>query len=197
MNNYLYEYGDKLYINLTNECSNNCDFCVRNAADGVGGYNLWLSKEPSAKEIIESLKKTDLDKYKEFVFCGFGEPLYALKGILEIGGYLKSLKKSVRLNTNGQADFICGAGTAEKLKNAVNTVSISLNASNAKKYNEVCKCAFGEKGFYAMLKFAEECVKNVDRVILSVVDTIGDDEIEKCRALTAHLGAEFRVRKYE
>ena len=69
MNNYVYEVGENLYINVTNKCSNKCSFCIRNGHDGMNGKNLWLDKEPTAQEIIDSLPE-DLTKYKEVVFCG-------------------------------------------------------------------------------------------------------------------------------
>ncbi|MDR3293446.1 MAG: TatD family nuclease-associated radical SAM protein [Clostridiales bacterium] len=197
MDTYIYEYGDKLYINLTNVCSNACVFCLRNTSDGVGGESLWLSREPTAEEVIALLDKKDLDKYREFVFCGFGEPLYAFDRLVEVGAYLKGRGKKVRLNTNGQGEFIVGAGAALRLVGAVDTVSISLNASDAEKYQEVCCCAFGKAGYDAMLRFAKECKDAGLRVILSVVDTIGTDEIERCKAIANGIGVTLRIRNYE
>ena len=46
-NNYVYEFGDSLYLNITNRCPNNCEFCIRNIKDGVSGNDLWLLKEPT------------------------------------------------------------------------------------------------------------------------------------------------------
>lgn len=51
-----YEINDALYINLTNGCTNNCCFCVRNHLEGFG-FDLWLDKEPSLPEIISKLSK--------------------------------------------------------------------------------------------------------------------------------------------
>lgn len=73
MQNCVYEFGDSIYINLTNECSNSCDFCIRNFKEGVGGSGLWLEHEPSAAEVIAELGKRDLSRYRGAVFCGFGE----------------------------------------------------------------------------------------------------------------------------
>lgn len=37
-----YEYGDNLYINVTNRCPNACDFCLRNNSTGsLYADNLW------------------------------------------------------------------------------------------------------------------------------------------------------------
>lgn len=196
MNTLTYIYGNKIYINLTNECSNRCNFCIRNNNDGVDDYYLWLDKNPTADEVIKDLKKYDFTKYSEAVFCGFGEPLYALDALLKVAEYLKANNIKTRLNTNGQASLIIGDGVAEKIKGKIDTVSISLNASDAKKYNEVCNCCFGEAGYDSLLKFASDCVNQKMRVIFSVVDTIGIDEIEKCRRIAEKIGVEYRVREY-
>lgn len=194
MNTFVYEYEGKTYINLTNRCSNNCDFCIRNNHDGVADNYLWLDREPAAKEVIDCLEKRNISG--EAVFCGFGEPLFALDVMLEVAAYLKSRKVKTRLNTNGQADLICGKGTAQRMKGLIDKVNISLNASNARKYNEICKCAYGEKAFNAMLDFVRECKIYIPEVVLSVVDTVGQAEIDACRALADSLGVKLRIRNY-
>lgn len=196
MNTLTYIYGNKIYINLTNECSNRCEFCIRNNNNGVNDYYLWLDKNPTAEEVIDDLKKYDFTKYSEAVFCGFGEPLYALDVLLKVAEYLKAINVKTRLNTNGQASLIIGDGVAERLKGKIDTVSISLNAGDAKRYNEICNCCFGEAGYESLLKFASDCLNEKMRVIFSVVDTIGKDEIENCRRIAEKIGVEYRVREY-
>jgi TatD family-associated radical SAM protein len=61
-----YELGGKLYINLTNRCSNHCVFCVRDKPDSFD-YDLWLEKEPTAQEVIEDIGTAD--KYEELIFA--------------------------------------------------------------------------------------------------------------------------------
>lgn len=68
-NNYVYEFGDSLYLNITNRCPNNCEFCIRNIKDGVSGSELWLLKEPTYQELVDDLSMYDLKKYKEVVFA--------------------------------------------------------------------------------------------------------------------------------
>lgn len=188
----VYKIGEKIYINLTNKCSNACTFCVRNNSSFYSGYGLWLEKEPSVEEVKEALK--DYLSYEEFVFCGYGEPLYRADAIREIGLYLKSCGKKVRVNTNGQADLIAGKGVAEKFAGAVDTVSISLNETNAADYQKLCRCRFGEEGFYSMLRFAKECKEAGLRVILSIVDVIGEEKIALAEKIAERVGAELRVR---
>ena len=194
MNTYVYEYEGKLYINLTNRCTNACVFCVRNDNQGVGKHNLWLEKEPTATEAIDGLKRMRFEKYGEIVFCGFGEPTFKLNEILEIGKFIKG-RPTVRLNTNGHGNLIHGRDITGELARVVDTVSISLNASTAKGYQEICCSEYGEKAFDAMLEFTRLCVPKFKKTVLSVVDTIGKDEIERCRKVCETTGAEFRVRE--
>ena len=76
MNTYTYELDGNLYVNLTNKCTNDCAFCVRNEKASYYGYKLWLDKEPTAEEVIAQIP--DVKKYREIVFCGFGEPTIRL-----------------------------------------------------------------------------------------------------------------------
>ncbi len=196
MNTITYVYGDKIYLNLTNKCSNNCEFCIRRNNDGLLDYYLWLDKEPTADEVIADLEKYELEKYDEAVFCGFGEPLYAIDVLIETADWLKAHGVKTRLNTNGQAGLISGPDTALKLKGRIDTVSISLNASDAEKYQKICHCKFNEEGFFEMLRFAVQCKKEGIRTVLSVVDVIGEEEVEKCRKVAKNVGVDFRVRTY-
>ncbi len=141
MDTICYEAYKNLYINLTNRCSADCTFCIRNFADGVHGYNLKLSKEPSTQEVIEALEKTDLSKYKEIVFTGLGEPTLRFDVVLAVTRWLKSQNIKVRLDTNGQAALINpGKDVILELKEAgIDSISVSLNAESEEKYNKLCR----------------------------------------------------------
>ena len=55
-NTYVYEIDGNLYINLTNECSNCCEFCVRaTQPETYEGYDLWLEKEPTAEDVLNAI----------------------------------------------------------------------------------------------------------------------------------------------
>lgn len=196
MQNYVYEFEDSLYLNLTNRCSNDCDFCIRNIKTGVSGHKLWLIEEPSAATVIAELDKMDLAPYKEVVFCGFGEPTCALSVIEEVGPYLKSRGARTRINTNGQSNLINEIeNTAEIIAPYIDAVSVSLNAGSAEKYQEICHSEFGTEAFNAMLTFARQCVAAGINTTMSVVDCIGEEEIGRCAELAKQTGAHFRVRK--
>ena len=71
-----YRIRDSLYLNITNRCTNSCDFCIRSKTRFVKGHNLKLDVEPSVEEILSSVENAK--DYKEVVFCGYGEPTLRL-----------------------------------------------------------------------------------------------------------------------
>ncbi len=193
-----YVFEKNLYINLTNQCPNACDFCLRQNTDTVGDSgSLWLDREPTREEILEDIFRRDLSQYRELVFCGFGEPTCRLEDLLEIA---KTVKEKypiiIRVNTNGLSDLINGRRTAKEFEDVVDILSISLNASTAEGYDERCHPKFGLEAFPAILQFARQSVFYVQTVILTVVDTMPKKEIEECRRLSNSIGADFRVREY-
>lgn len=190
-----YVLENSLYINLTNRCTNECNFCVRDKDCGIGDINLWLDREPTIEEVIEDVKKFNPKNYKEVVFCGYGEPTLRLDVILAVAEFIKENYNShIRINTNGHANLVYKRDVTEDFKGLIDTLSISLNAKNAKEYNGICKCAYGEAGFYAMIDFAKCATKNVHEVVLSVVDVLPEEDIEACRKIAEATGAKLRVR---
>jgi len=197
MSNIIYKYGGSLYLNITNKCPCACTFCLREQVSGVGtAENLWLESEPNAEQVISLLVETQLHPYEEIVFCGFGEPFCALDTLLNVCRYLHGQNDCppVRINTNGLGDLINGKPTSPLLEGLVDVISISLNAHNKAKYNELCKPSFGECAFDAMLKFAAECKEYIPDVRFSVVDVISGEDIEKCRKIAREMGIPLRVR---
>ena len=137
MDTYVYRIGNNLYVNLTNRCSNRCTFCVRNGKETFEGYALWLRDgEPSAGQIERALGECDCD---EVVFCGFGEPTYRLDVMLEVCDYVHAHRKKTRLNTNGHGSVINGRDIAPELVGKLDGINISLNASEAKLYDKICR----------------------------------------------------------
>lgn len=193
-----YEYGKNLYVNLTNRCPNRCEFCLRtHSAGSIYAEDLWLEREPSKEEILEDIKKRDLNQYQQLVFCGYGEPTCRLQDLLWLCDQVKKFSSiDIRINTNGLSDLINGKHSAAQLDDRVDVVSISLNAPNAEKYDDVCHSEYGLEAFPAILKFAAEAGLYVPKVYMTVVDTMPQADIDECRRICEGLGAIFRVRKY-
>ncbi len=196
MSTIVYQIDQKLYINLTNRCSNRCVFCVRNIKKEYENYSLWLSAEPTTNQVITELNEKLSKDIEQVVFCGYGEPLYRLDAIVEIATYLKEKGVKTRLNTNGQASLIVGDGVAKRLVGLIDKVNISLNATTAEKYQEICNSKFGAEAFFSLLSFADQLVFEGIAVTFSVVDTIGKEEIEKAQEIAKEHGAVLRVRTY-
>lgn len=195
----VYEVGDNLYVNLTNKCPCSCTFCIRQNADGAyGSDSLWLEHEPSAEEVIEALEKADYKKYKEIVFCGYGEPTERIEVLTETAKFIKDNNgPEIRVNTNGLSDLIHKKPTAFMFEGVVDTVSVSLNAGTKEEYLKVTRPSFGEESYEAMQKFAAECKKYVKNVVFSVVDVIGEEQLKASQEMADKLGIKLRIRKYE
>lgn len=195
-----YKVGDGLYVNVTNRCSNRCDFCIRNNGDGAyGSDSLWLLREPTEDEIIEAVFANDLSAYREIVFCGYGEPGMRLDICI---GAAKEIKRrrpetKIRINTNGQTDLIYGRNTAPDYEGAFDSVSISLNAPTAEGYDRICHSKFGLSAFEAMLKFAGNVKKYVPDTAFSVVkEFISEEELILCKRISEETGVYLKVRDY-
>ena len=189
-----------LYVNMTNRCPCACTFCLRKNGDSVYGSDpLWLDREPTVEEICHSIDQADPFRYEEIVFCGYGEPTERLYDLLAVAKYIKSKSDiKIRINTNGLADLIWNESTAPKLKGLIDTVSVSLNATNKEDYFKLVRPKFGIDSYDAMLSFTKECTKYVPNVIMTVVDEVtSKEEQEKCREICESIGAKLRVRPYE
>lgn len=196
----IYEVHDNLYVNLTNRCPCNCTFCLRQTRDHMEeSESLWLEHEPSIEELKEAFQKSDMSKYEEVVFCGFGEPTERLQILLEAAEFVKrEYGKMIRVNTNGLSDLINGTDTAPMFQGIVDTVSVSLNTPHAKRYLELTGSRFGIRSFEAVLAFAENVTKYVDTVIMTTVDTtLSREEEEECRMICEKLGVTYRIRPWE
>lgn len=189
-----YEAFGNLYLNITNQCSANCVFCIRDQCDGVYGYDLRLSREPTEEEIIRNLEGHDLEKYNEIVFTGFGEPTCRFDTVLHITKWLHDKNVIVRLDTNGHAALMNpGRNVVSELKAAgLDDVSISLNAESEERYDELCKPTF-VGSYQAMLEFTKRSVQAGIKTRMTVVGH-SDIDIDECEKIATGLGATFRVR---
>ncbi len=190
---------ESLYLNVTNRCSNDCRFCVRKRGDfSLAGFDLRLTEEPSADQVLAAIAEQETahgGPFGEVVFCGFGEPTFRLELIGEVGRALRSAGTTVRLNTNGQGALIAGRDPWPTLTDALDAVSISLNAPDSVSYQALCRPQHGEAAYDAVLSFAQKGSERVDEVVLTVVGfTLDDDATERCEQIANSLGVGFRIR---
>ena len=197
-----YQVKQSVYVNLTNRCPCACRFCLRNNGSGVFGSGpLWLEREPTLDEVTASLDGWDYTRFREVVFCGYGEPTERLDVLLAAAAHLKRRDAAlrVRVNTNGLSDLVNGKSTAPLFAGKVDCLSISLNTDNADEYLDLCRPRFGAAAYPALLKFTKEAAAVVPEVVMTVVGepVTSLEKQARCRALAEGLGARLRVRQYE
>lgn len=193
--NFTYELDGNLYINLTSKCTNDCTFCVRNEKADYFGHKLWLAREPKAEEVIARLPE-DIGAYREYVFCGFGEPTIKLPVLLEVAREIKRRGGTTRINTNGQANMIWKRDVTGELAAVIDKINVSLNEATAQDYAALCRPAFGEAAFTGLQEFAALCAEKGIDTWFSAVDIIGEEKIQACRAIARACGVTLRVRAY-
>ena len=189
-----------VYVNITNDCNCDCVFCLRSMKEMARESSLWIEHDPSLPEIVEELERLPWQYVREVVCCGFGEPLIRLDTVLSVLRWVKEHHPDMptRVNTNGLGELEHGYVFADQFAGLLDTVSISLNASNAERYLALTRSRFGISSYEAMLTFAEHCKPYVPNVVLTVVEKVEDaEEIALCRRICAERGLTLRVRPYE
>lgn len=195
----VYPVHTGLYLNLTNRCPCACTFCIRQKDEKFYVQDsLWLEHEPNFEEVKASLLAEDLNKYSEFVFCGFGEPTEALDLLLETAKFLKSkTDKPIRINTNGLGNLINKKNITPLFEGLIDAVSISLNSSDAKIYEKNVRPIYKEEAYPALIEFTREVRRYVPNVTMTTVSTtITHEDEENCRKLCEQLGVKYRIREF-
>ncbi len=197
-NTLVYSLEGKTYINLTNRCTNNCIFCLRQDKNDVCGQDMWLDNEDfSVEDVISQLKNFDISG--EVIFCGYGEPLLKLEILKEVAKYIKqkSPNTKIRINTNGHANYVYKRNIIPELKGLIDKISVSLNASTSEEYNELSQPKF-ENAYDEVKKFIKCCSQAGIQTDASIVDGYKGRrlDIEKCRKIANDLGANLRVREW-
>lgn len=198
MADIIYTYNNNVYFNITNRCTCRCIFCIRNEHDTLGeAKEMWHDHNPSWEEIKTAIDGFDFRPYKEAVFCGYGEPTCAYDNLILAAKYMKELYPDIklRINTNGLGELFNKKSIAEEMAKYIDYVSISLNAPNAKRYQEVTRPCF-EDAFKDMIAFSKKAKELFETVQFSVVDVINAEEIKASKALANELGITLRVRTF-
>ena len=197
MADILYTYKNQVYANITNRCDCNCQFCIRSRKDSLGeADNLWHKSEPTLEEIRQAMDAFDFKGYDELVYCGYGEPTCALDNLLASAAYAKEKQNiKIRLNTNGLANLYHKRNIIPELAKVIDSVSVSLNAPTAEKYQEVTRPQF-ENAFPALLEFAELAKGAFEHVQFSIVDVLPEEEIKECQRIADERGIYLKIRKF-
>ena len=198
--NLVYLLDGKVYINLTNSCTNNCVFCIRDIKDDVVGANLFLSSENvKAEDVIAQLEKIYEKLSSEIIFCGYGEPMLKLDIIKEVAKYIKEKYPNtiIRINTNGQANLVYKRNVLPELKGLIDKFSISLNGENEEVYNRISLPKI-EGAYTAVKDFIKEAVKEGFDTTATIVTGYKNYNVDmqKCIEITKDLGAKFRERPW-
>ena len=140
----------------------------------------------------------DVERYREVVFCGYGEPTEAFDLLVRVARAVKErYGKPIRVNTNGQGSLINGRNIAPELEGVVDSVSISLNSPDAARYQQIVRSRYGEEAFDGMLDFAREAARHVPQVTMTTVETtLTPEEEDRCRAICEELGVRYRIREW-
>ena len=201
--NLVYTLEGKIYINLTNKCTNRCVFCIRNSSDAIEGKNLWLANEKfSSVDVIAQFEHvfSENKDVKEVVFCGFGEPLIKFDMFMEVSKFIKENYPNIkiRVNTNGQANLINKKDVIPELVKYSDAVSVSLNGENEEAYNRVSCPSDRENAYKAVKDFIKECVEKGIQTTATVVSGCDKAPVntEECKKIADSLGANFRVREW-
>ena len=224
-NTLVYTLEGKIYINLTNRCTNDCIFCLRNDKDDVVGQTLWLDDENStAKDVIEQFeeichhkmaKRSSQSHYNEIttshsanvprndtnevIFCGYGEPMLKFDVLKEVASYIKKNYPNIkiRVNTNGHANYVYKRNVVPELKGLVDEFSVSLNGATKEEYDKYSQPKF-EEAYNEMKNFIKACADENISVVASVVDGYKGEHLnlKKCEQIASNLGAKFRVREW-
>ncbi len=192
-----YKIRNSLYLNLTQRCTADCVFCTRLTKPVVQGYNLALNREPTAKEVWESID--NVKNYDEIVFCGFGEPTLRLDVIKEVAQKIKDAGGRVRLNTNGHGNVINKRNILPELSGLIDEISVSLNTDTSEAYDEICQpLPMFRNGIYDKIKeFITEAKKYIPEVQATIVTHQKDVDETQCENIVnKEFGVKYRARRF-
>lgn len=197
-NTLVYLLDGKIYINLTNRCTNDCIFCLRRDKSDVKGQELWLDDENStAQDVIKQFET--FEPTKEVIFCGYGEPMLKLEELKQVAKYIKNKypEIKIRINTNGHANFVYKRNVVPELKDLIDEFSVSLNGATKEEYDELSQPKF-ENAYDEVKKFIKACADEKISIVASVVEGYKGRhlDLEKCEKIATDLGAKFRVREW-
>lgn len=197
----VYLLDGKIYINLTNRCTNDCIFCLRKDKDDVCGQALWLDDENSTSiDVIKQFNDIyEKNPSNEVIFCGYGEPMLKFEVLKKVAQYIKENypETKIRVNTNGHANFVYKRNLIPELKGLIDEFSVSLNGANSEEYDELSQPKFAN-AYEEVKNFIKACSDENISVIASVVENYKGRHLDLkiCEEIANSLGAKLRVREW-
>ena len=190
-----YTIGERLYLNITDRCTLRCAFCPKhNGSHSVHDYDLTLDHRPTQQEILAAIDQPA--RYREVVFCGFGEPTLRLKVLLETSRHIRAGGGRVRLNTDGLANLVHKRDVLPEMASCIDALSVSMNAQDPDVYDRHCRPTLA--GSYgAMLDFLGRAPRHITEVSASAIDGLDGVDIAGCARLADRLGVQFRRRELD
>jgi TatD DNase family protein len=194
----VYEYRPgRLYVNLTNDCTNACGFCSRSTSSfTLGPFDLMLSHEHPVSAYIDAARRYIREHtIHELVFCGYGEPTLRLDAVLRIASWGKDENLATRLNTNGHAELIHGRDVVSDFVGLIDRVNVSLNAPDEQSYARVSNPEPGPFAWRWVVGFLRRCRAKIPRTWASVVGgVLSAEELSAVRELSSRLQVRLVVR---
>jgi TatD family-associated radical SAM protein len=189
----VYELHGNLYLNITYHCTLRCGFCPKyQGIWSVQGYDLLLTFEPTADEVLEAVG--DPKRYREIVFCGLGEPTLRLDTLLTVATTLRQRgARHIRLNTDGLANLVYGRDVTADLAAVLNSLSVSLTAQDATTYNRHTRPKRND-AYPAMLDFVRAARARGSDVTVTAIDGLEGVDIPACQRIAEDLDVHFRRR---
>ena len=189
-----YKYNGSLYVNLTNRCVMACTYCIKYKWKGkFRGSDLRLKKEPSAQDVISAIKNPK--KYGEIIFCGYGEPMLRFAALKTIALWVKAHGGKTRINTTGNFKQADSKKMLKNLQGIVDSMSISLNAPDAKTYSKINRPKYGARAFKNVINFIRLSKHYIPDTTVTTVGLPGIDT-DKCKKIAKTLKVKFRMRPY-
>lgn len=193
----VYRGRGNIYLNITNRCSCDCDFCFRRSSTEVFSVDLTLHGEPDVEDITQEIERAFLDgTADEVAFCGMGEPTMRLDAVLAVTEWLSTRRIRARLVTNGHGQLLNPdvEVAAELARVGLRATTVSINAADPETYDLLCRPIFS-KAHRAVIGFARDCVAHGIETTLTAVD-LPEADADGCAAIAAAVGASFRLRPY-
>lgn len=188
----VYDIRQSRYLNITGRCTLRCQFCPKhNGSKQVHEYQLALSHQPKPEAIIPRLGNAA--DFKEYVFCGYGEPTLNLPTLLAVATQIKYNGGRVRVNTDGLGNLVHRRNILPQLASCVDSLSISMNADTEATYIQHCrpKLAGAYGALHDFIALAPRYIKDVQ---VSAIDGLDGVNIQACREQVISYGAVFKHR---